>query len=61
MNQQVIPEEEVERLASMHDRVAKLRSRLKTLELETYSAMGITEQDRKESAKQEDGVSKEYT
>jgi hypothetical protein len=61
MNEQEIAEEEVERLASMHDRVAKLRSRLKTLELETYCAMGMTEQDRKESAKKEDGVSKEYT
>jgi hypothetical protein len=61
MTEQEIPEEEVERLASMHDRVVKLRSRLKTLEISTYSAMGFTEQERNESAKEEDGVSKEYT
>lgn len=45
----------------MHERVAKLRSRLKTLELDTYSAMGITDQNFRESAEGADGVSKNYS
>jgi hypothetical protein len=53
-------EAELERLESIHERVAKLRSSLKTLELDTYSAMGITEQDRIDSADHADGVSKNY-
>ena len=53
-------EAELERLESMHERVAKLRSSLKTLELDTYSAMGITEQDLIDSAEDADGVSKNY-
>ena len=43
MIEQDNPEKELEKLASMHERVAKLRSRLKTLEIDTYSAMGITD------------------
>jgi hypothetical protein len=54
-------EEELKRLESMHERVAKLRTRLKILESDTYSAMGITEQESDESAKEADGVSKNYT
>jgi predicted translin family RNA/ssDNA-binding protein len=54
-------EEELKRLESMHERVAKLRSRLKTLELDTYSAMGLTDQDFRESAEEADGVSKNYS
>lgn len=53
-------EAELELLESMHERVAKLRSSLKTLELDTYSAMGITEQDLIDSAEDADGVSKNY-
>ena len=54
-------EEELKCLESMHERVAKLRSRLKTLELDTYSAMGITDQNFRESAEGADGVSKNYS
>jgi hypothetical protein len=54
-------EEELKCLESMHERVTKLRTRLKILELDTYSAMGISEQESVESAKQADGVSKNYT
>jgi hypothetical protein len=53
-------EEELQRLASMHERVEKLRTRLKTLELDTYSAMGITEDESDQSDKEADGVSKNY-
>ena len=53
--------EELKRLESMHERVAKLRTCLKILELDTYSAMGITERESDESAKRADGVSKNYT
>ena len=54
-------EEELKKLESMHERVSKLRTCLKTLELDTYSAMGISEHESEESAKEADGVSKNYT
>jgi hypothetical protein len=61
MNDTDQDEEELKCLESMHKRVAMLRTRLKILELDTYSAIGITEQESAESAKQADGVSKNYT
>ena len=54
------PDEELERLHSMHDRVEKLRSKLKDLELSTYSVVGTTPEDKAESARLNDGVSKNY-
>ena len=55
-------EKELEKLASLHERVAKLRSRLKTHEIDTYSAMGkFTDEGLSESADPAEPVSKEYT
>jgi len=52
-------EVELERLQSMRERVARLRSQLKYLEQDTYSAAGTTEQERQDAASLADGVSQE--
>jgi hypothetical protein len=50
-------DKELARLESMHERVEKLRSHLKVIELDTYSAIGSSEQEhnlRRET--EDDGV-----
>jgi hypothetical protein len=51
---------ELERLNSMHERVRRLRSQLKNLELDTYNALGTGEDQRNATAADHDGVSKNY-
>jgi hypothetical protein len=60
MGDDLEPDQELERLQSMHERVERLRSRLKDLKSDTYSAIGKTEEDTTKSADEADGVSKNY-
>jgi hypothetical protein len=45
MADESLADEELARLESMHERVEKLRSRLKDIELDTYSALGSSEEE----------------
>lgn len=54
------PEEELVRLESIHDRVAKLRTRLKDLQQGTYDLLGANQTDRALAEAAEDGVSQEF-
>jgi hypothetical protein len=51
-------DQELARLESMHERVQKLRSRLKDLELDTYGALGITGEEQHKDADGADGAAK---
>ena len=61
MGDEVKEDRALERLNSMHERIEKLRSQLRQLELGTYSLLAATEEERKAADDMADGVSKNYT
>lgn len=55
------PDQELERLESMHERVEKLRSKLKHIEKTSYSIIGSEQEPAADSPAAPDKESKNYT
>lgn len=60
MDNKFKPDEELNRLQSMHETVERLRSKLKDIKLDTYSITKTAEEENIQALKAKDAASKKY-